>query len=326
MASNGPPVSTASRFGNPPPGAPRFANSVSGDDYATSVQKAQYFSGVQGQNVDALRSRRASTSQVLDLGYDAYTSFDKARQHQGAIGSFVESAANAFGVKGSANNVDKRIRDDQQVGYDLVNSIGTSDIVGATFNQDYGKNTGFAYDPNHPIVNANDPRLQDGKFGGAIGDAYQAVEDYKTSQKRGMTGFNIGVGLLAGLATFPIGGVTGLALGAGLSVATTVGTTALEDNTRGDGTHDFGVGDYFKQAGISAAASVAGSAIGKGLGSVTGNVLGKVNPYFTGVASGTGSFSISNSLSNVAGNPGTAHAVGVVWDALTNTARYTTHA
>ena len=403
MASNGPPISTTSRFGNPTPSAPRFANSVAGDDYATSVQKAQYFSGVQGQNVNAMQCRRAATSQVLDLGYEAYTSFDKARQHQGAIGSFVESAANVFGVKGSAINVDKRIREDQQVGYDLVNSIGSSDVAGATFNKDYGKSTGFDYDPNRPVVSQDDPRMKDGKFGGALGDANQAVEDYNTSQARGMTAFNVAIGLAAGAAAFPLGGFAGVAAGAGLAVATTVGTTAIEDSTRGDGTHDFGAGDYLKIAGISAAASLAGAgiakgvssmigkeastaasgALGKGAGTATGDALGegtstaatgalgkgagtatsdalgkeastaasgalgkgagtatsdatttwgsKVSNYIQGKfapssAGGIGSFVFSDAATTAAGNPGAVHAVRVVWDALTNSFKYLTHA
>jgi len=237
----------------------------------------------QWKDQEALDNRRVAANQAVDEQYGAYTDLDNAHKHQGAIGRFVEGAANTFNVKGSYNNTSHKINNNiEDVDYMYTQVGDLNSGAGNYFNDSYKTQFGFNYDPKNPYVTKDDSRLNGGKIGGEIGESNQAVKDYNDSQKKGMLAFSIVTGVLAGAVAAPIGGVAGIVAGAALGTAVSVGESAIEDNTRGDGTHDMSVGDYFKEAGIGMAAGLGGGALFAGAGGAIAGGLGKGTTAWAG--------------------------------------------
>ncbi len=236
----------------------------SGSVGASILARQSSVRDTQNAEFQALQDRRAGAAQVVDTAYQTHKQFNDARAHQGGIGRFVESAANAFNVKGSPKNVEKKMKEVDADSRKILDSVGDLNGPGKNFNDDYKLMTGFDYDASRPTVEEDDDRLVDGKFGGKLGEGQQAFEDYVKSQQKGMLAFSIITGVAAGALTLfcPVGLIAGVAIGAATGIATSVGTMAIEDNTRGDGQHDFNAGNYLSAAGTGALAGLGGGLVG----------------------------------------------------------------
>ena len=113
----------------------------------------------QEETRDAVERQLLATLQTVEVSYNANSSFYDAREHQGAVGRFVEGAANTFGVEGSANNVTQRMNIDTGVVFDGLSTVG--DMSGDTakdpkFLEAYKRTTGADYDPENPLLNMNE--------------------------------------------------------------------------------------------------------------------------------------------------------------------------
>ncbi len=199
----------------PPPPAPHDIYAAPTSRGSQTQEKIATDQAKQAETRAAVERQASAGEQTVEAAYNANASFVDARAHQGGVGRFVESVANAFGVEGSANNVSNRMTMDAASVTNGLGSIGTA-AAGDTesdpeFLAAYKKSTGVDYDPENPLLGMNDQGQlvdKDGKTleGGVLGDSNKAVEDYNSSQAKGEMIFNIVLGIATSFIPIPIVG------------------------------------------------------------------------------------------------------------------------